>query len=107
MDKEIFSDNEVAQYMNDNYINVRVNPEQENSKIEIIGQEVTPYELMMHIGAQGFPTTLFFNDKMKPLTTIPGYVEKKTFLLVLKYLKDELYNKNITLDDYIKADGSL
>ena len=106
MDKEIFNDHEVAQYMNDNYINVRVNPEKENNKITIMGKDVTPSELMMHIGANGFPTTLFFDNKMKPLTTIPGYVEKKTFLLVLKYLKEELYDKDISMEDYIKNPGN-
>ena len=102
MENEIFSDNEIARYMNDNYINVRVNPEQDNSKIEVMDKEMTPYELMMHIGARGFPTILFFDSKMKPLTTIPGYIERKNFLLILKYLKEELYNKNISIEDYIK-----
>ncbi|MCL1864268.1 MAG: thioredoxin fold domain-containing protein [Spirochaetes bacterium] len=102
MDKETFNNNEIAQYMNENYINIRVNPEKENSKIKVMEKDLTPYELMMHTGAQGFPTTLFFNDKMKPLTVIPGYVENKTFLLILKYLKEEWYNKNVSMDDYIK-----
>ena len=102
MDKEVFADSEIAKYMNDNYINVRVNPEQENSKITVMGKDVTPYELMMHTGARGFPATLFFDNKLKPITTIPGYVEKKTFILILKYLKEELYNKDISLDEYIK-----
>ena len=106
MDKEIFSDYEIAQYMNDNYINVRVNPEKENNKIKIMDKDITPYELMMHIGANGFPTTLFFDKEMKPIETIPGYIEKKTFLLILKYLKEELYNKNISFEDYIKNPGS-
>jgi thioredoxin-related protein len=102
MDREIFSDYETAQYMNENYINIRVNPEKENNKIEVMGKDTTPYELMMHIGANGFPTTLFFDNKMKPITTIPGMPEKKTFLLVLKYLKEELYDKDIPMNDYIK-----
>ena len=102
MDNEVFNDSEIAQYMNDNYINVRVNPEQENSKIELMDKEMTPYELMMHIGAKGFPTMLFFDSKMKPLTAVPGYVERKNFLLILKYLKEELYNKNISMEDFMK-----
>jgi len=102
MDKEIFADNEVAQYMNDNYINIRVNPEKENNKITVMGKDITPYELMMHIGARGFPTTLFFDKNFKPVTTVPGYVNKKTFVPVLNYVKEELYKKNIPLEDYIK-----
>ena len=106
MDRDIFSDDKISQYMNENFISIRVNPEKENDKIKVMEKDLTPYELMMHIGAQGFPTTLFLNEKTEPLTAIPGYIENKTFLLILKYLKEELYNKKISLDDYIKNSES-
>jgi len=45
---------------------------------------------------------LFLNNKKKPVTTIPGYIEKGTFLPMLKYLKAECYENKISFDNYIK-----
>lgn len=102
MNSEIFSDPEIYSYMNDNFISMRVNPEKDSDTIEIMGEKITSSKLMSYTGSNGFPTTLFFNSKKKPVTTIPGFLEKKTFLSILKYLKDECYESRISLDDYIK-----
>lgn len=57
---------------------------------------------MSKIGARGFPTTFFFNSKKKPVTTLPGFVDRKTFLSLLKYLKGECYDEKISFDNYMK-----
>jgi thioredoxin-related protein len=57
---------------------------------------------MSYTGSKGFPTILFLDSRKKPVTTIPGYVEKKTFLPILKYLKEECYESKISLDSYIQ-----
>lgn len=102
MDSEVFSDPEISQYLNENFVSMRVNPEKESGSIEIMGEKVTPSKLMAYAGANGFPTTLFLDDEKKPVTTIPGFVEKKAFLSILKYLKEECYQDKISLGDYIK-----
>jgi len=102
MDSEVFSDPEVSRYMNENFISMRVNPEKDNETIELMGQKIPPSKLMAYTGSNGFPTTLFLDNKKKPVTTIPGFVEKETFLSILKYLKEECYENKVSLDDYIK-----
>jgi len=102
MDSEVFSDPEISRFMNENFVSVRVNPEKDSETIEIMGEKVTPSKLMSYTGSNGFPTTLFLNNKKKPITTIPGFIEKKTFLSILRYLKDECYENKVSLDDYIK-----
>ena len=102
MDSEVFSDPEISQYMNENFISIRINPEKESETIEIMGKKVTPAQLMAYTGSRGFPTTLFFDSKKKPVTTLPGFVDRKTFLSVLKYIKGECYEEKVSFDDYTK-----
>jgi len=102
MNSEVFSDPEISRYMNENFISMRINPEKDSETIELMGQKIPPAKLMSYTGSNGFPTTLFLTDKKKPLTTIPGFVEKGTFLSILKYLKEECYENKVSLDDYIK-----
>lgn len=102
MDSEVFEDREVLQYMNENFVSIRVNPEKSGETIDIMGEKVSAAKLMSLTGARGFPTLLFFDSKKKPVTTLPGFVEKKTFLNILKYLKNECYESGIKIDDYIK-----
>lgn len=40
MDSEIFSDPEISQYMNENFISMRINPEKDNDTIEIMGKKL-------------------------------------------------------------------
>lgn len=102
MDSEIFSDPEISQFMNENFYNMRVNPEKDRETFEIMGEKVTPQNLMSYTGSNGFPTILFLNSQSKPVTTLPGFVDKKVFLSILKYLKEECYESKISLDDYLK-----
>jgi len=102
MDSEVFSDPETSEYINENFISMRVNPEKESEIIEIMGEKITPAKLMAYTGSNGFPTTLFLDEANKPVTTLPGFIEKGTFLPILKFLNEKCYQKKISLDDYIK-----
>lgn len=103
MDSQIFSDPDISSFMNEKYISIRINPEKDKETIAVMGQNLTPSQFMGQIGASGFPTTMFWDKKQKPLTVLPGYAEKDTFLSVISYINDECYAKNISLDDYIKG----
>lgn len=50
MESEIFKDKEITDLMNNNYINVKVNPEKEKNKINIMGDKITAMELMAYMG---------------------------------------------------------
>lgn len=101
MNSEVFSDPEISQYLNENFVSIKVNPEKDNETVEIMGEKISPSKLMSYTGSTGFPTTLFWDRNKKPVTTVPGFIEKKTFLQILKYLKEECYESNISLNDYI------
>jgi thioredoxin-related protein len=101
MDSEVFNDPEISEYMNENYISMRVNPEKEGELVEIMNEKITPAQLMAYTGSKGFPATLVLDEEKKPVTTLPGFIEKKTFLPILKFLNEKCYQKKISLDDYI------
>lgn len=103
MDNMVFNDPEVSKYMNEKFINIRVNPEKNKEQISVMGQKMNPVQFMQQIGASGFPTTMFWDKKQKPLTVLPGFTEKDTFLSVITYINDECYNSNVSLDDYMKG----
>lgn len=105
MDRDVFSDRDIIAYMNDNYINVRVNPENEKGRMMIMGKETSAAYLMSMTGAKGFPHIMFWDKKQQPVTTMPGYIDKKVFLPMLKFIDTECYRQNASLDDYI--DGKI
>ena len=103
MESEIFRDREITDWMNENYVNVKVNPEKETEKITIMGDKITPMELMGYMGGKGFPSTVFWDKDGKPVTTFPGYMPRNDFLPLIKYMQKECYNQDIRLDDYING----
>lgn len=103
MENQIFNDPDISSFMNEKYISIRINPERDRETIAVMGQNLTPSQFMGQIGASGFPTTMFWDKAQKPLTVLPGYTEKETFLSVISYINDECYANSISLDDYIKG----
>ena len=103
MESEIFRDREITDWMNEHYVSVKVNPEKETEKITIMGDKITPMELMGYMGGKGFPATVFWDKNGKPVTTFPGYMPRDDFLPLIKYMHEEYYNQDIRLDDYIKG----
>lgn len=101
MDMEVFSDRDVISYMNENYISIRVNPETDKSSTNVMGMTLGAQDLMRYSGAKGYPALMFWDKKQQPVTTFPGFIEKGTFLPVLKYMDSECYLKKISLDSYI------
>ncbi len=106
MESEIFKDKEITDLMNNNYINVKVNPEKEKNKINIMGDKITAMELMAYMGGKGFPATVFWDKNGKPVTTFPGYMQRDVFLPLITYMFDECYKQDIKLNDYIEGKAS-
>jgi len=102
MDNEIFTDPEIVSYLNSKFISIRVNPEKETEKVRVMKEKITPMELLKYSGGRGFPTTIFWDRQGKPVTSVPGYLEKKVFLPLLRYMNSSCYNKKVKFMDYLK-----
>jgi thioredoxin-related protein len=80
MEKETFVNPKVIAYLNENFIPVRVNSDKE----PIIAQK---------FNVRGLPANIFLTEKGEPIGNQPGYLDVKTFLEVLSFVKDEKYKR--------------
>jgi thioredoxin-related protein len=71
MAQETFQDSEVVDYINKNFIPVRVDTDKEQ-------QTAAGY------GVAGLPFTVFLTDHGEPIVSLPGYIPPDTMLKMLK-----------------------
>ncbi|HEX2963487.1 MAG TPA: thioredoxin fold domain-containing protein [Ignavibacteriales bacterium] len=101
MDASTYKNSEVAKYMADNFIAVKLNAESA-SKVKFMGESYTEQQLAQGFGVTGFPSTIFFDEKQQPITVVPGYLDDKQFLNILKFINEGAY-KNQNFEDYMKG----
>ncbi|SLM28598.1 putative thioredoxin [Desulfamplus magnetovallimortis] len=80
MDASTFKDNDVVDYLNENYITIKVNSDKEQKIASIYG-------------VRGLPTSWFLKSSSEKLSSMPGYVDAGRLLTILKYVKTESYEK--------------
>lgn len=88
MDRETFSKSEVASYMNENFISIRLNSEIEK-------------QLSREYRVSGWPTTWFLDKDGKKTNVLPGYLNRKMFLAYLKYTQSDSY-RDMTFNTFKK-----
>ena len=100
MDRSVFSDNAVIDRLKQNFIYVRVNAEADGL-MRFKNHDLSPMEFTMMMGVRGFPTTLFLDKEQNPITKVPGFLQRDTFLNLLGYIRDECYRKEVTFESYM------
>lgn len=80
MEKETFADATVSTYMNENFIPIMVDTEKER-------QIATSY------GVRALPTNWFLASDGSKISTLPGYVDAKQLVNILKYIRTDSYQK--------------
>ncbi|HTB53303.1 MAG TPA: DUF255 domain-containing protein [Ferruginibacter sp.] len=108
MDKETYSKDSVASYINQHYYAVRIDAETKDSiewrgkkfgyKPEYKANEFAAYLLN---GQMSFPTTVFIADINAQPAALPGYLKPAEFEPPLKYFGDGVY-KTQPFVDYMK-----
>ena len=78
MEKETFVDKKVIALLNDKFIAVSVNSDKET-------------QLAKKYNVRGLPANFFLTDKGEAIGSQPGYLDAKTFLHLLNFVKDEKY----------------
>lgn len=101
MDASTYKNSEVEKYIADNFIAVKLNAESPE-KASFMGENYTEQQLAQGFGVTGFPSTIFFDEKQQPITVVPGYLDDKQFLNILKFINEGAY-KNQKFEDYIKG----
>ena len=80
MDRETFKNKAVAQFMNDNFIAVKVNSDRENN-------------IASRYRVKGLPSTWFITENGERISNLPGFVPPDLFINILKYIQTDSYKK--------------
>lgn len=98
MENETFSDDAVAEYLNNNYIPVSIDAESQQ-RILFNGQRMTEEEVASALGVEGYPTNIFLSSDGDPITVAPGYLPPDRFMKVLSYIAEDYYT-HMEWDEY-------
>ena len=90
MDRETFANQEVASYLRDNFIVIKVNTEKARDLAEMYS-------------AFSLPTSWFVNPAGEPIAPLPGFVPPDPFLAVLKYINTKSYAQ-MTFKEFVEKD---
>lgn len=88
LERETFTDKAVAQYINKNFIPVRINSER------------LP-KVAARFGVSGFPDLRFLTPKGENIGKLPGYVDADKLLPMLKYVNTDSY-LSMSYGEFIK-----
>ncbi|MEM6320799.1 MAG: DUF255 domain-containing protein [Bacteroidota bacterium] len=112
MDRETFSNQYVAKYLNENYYPVKLDAQQKNDifyKNKIYrfvnrGGKNSYHELAAEImnGRLSYPTIVFLNEDEKVIQSIPGYRGALEFELFITYF-GENHHKEIPWSSYKRS----
>ena len=91
MDKETFTDQEVSQYLSDNFILVKVNAD-------------ISKELSAAYYVRGLPNLWFVESNGEKIAPLPGFASAENLMPILKFIGTEAYKK-MTFKDFIENGG--
>ncbi|MBU0462559.1 MAG: thioredoxin family protein [Proteobacteria bacterium] len=87
--KTTFQDKAVLKYLKDNFISIAVDTEKNQ-------------ELAKQWKVKGLPTLWFLKPDNSKISSIPGYVDAKQLLQILKYIHTTSYGK-MNFQDFLKT----
>jgi thioredoxin-related protein len=101
LDEETYKDPQVQKRLKDGWIGVRINPEDTSKRGTLNGKVVSYAVIAKTFSVEGYPTLLFLDKNRKPVGST--FFEPADRLgVMLDYVKDEVYTKNVAFDAYLK-----
>jgi thioredoxin-related protein len=101
MDKDTYTDQAVAAYLNKKYVAIKLNAESSNT-IKFQGKSYTEQELAGAFGITGYPSIIFLKDDGEPITVYPGYADAGRFCTVLSFIGENHY-LTTKFEDYLAS----
>lgn len=102
MDEKTFSDPEIKKIFASDWITIRIDTQDMETTGTFKGETLTFRQMSGAFDVTGLPSYLFFDNEGEPVTIIPGYIPKEKFSIILDYFKNELYKKDVNLQEYVK-----
>ena len=102
MDKNTFTNEELATYINKYYYPVKLNAEYKqninfNDKVYSYvankGKGYNEFALELTGGKLSYPSVIFIDEDMKVIQPIQGYQEAKEFIKIVRYFGEDHYKK--------------
>jgi thioredoxin-related protein len=104
MDRDVYADDEVKAVLDKYFVTAKLDAESA-TKHPFQGQPASERDIAKSFGITGYPTTLFLTEDGEPITILPGYIPKETFLKVLEYIHTRAYESQ-SWEDFIKSKKS-
>lgn len=102
MDEKTFNEKNVAEKLKSRFITVRINAEDEKQSAIYNGQTFSNVQLTQAFGVTGYPSLAFLEPDGDIITIIPGYVPAETFVHILDYIDQKLYEKKMPFEEFLK-----
>ena len=87
--KTTFADRDVLNYLNDNFVSITIDTEKEKA-------------FANQWGIKGLPTLWFLKSDNSKISNLPGYVGPEQFLVILKYIRTQSYEK-MSFAEFVKT----
>lgn len=83
MDKDTFSNQDIAAYVNENYYAVKLNAESDRA-FKLGKAPMTERQVARQLGVSGYPTVVFIHEDFRTIEPVPGYQQPTQFMQLLK-----------------------
>lgn len=103
MDADTYPNRMVSQELKANYIAVKLNAES-SDRVTFNGKTMTSAEFAQAVGVTGYPSTLFIDEELQPITVVPGYAPPERFVKILTFFSGNHY-KNQDFQTYLNQSG--
>lgn len=106
MDRETFSDKEVASYMMAHFYPVKFDAESKEpvtfqGKTYTNRQKTHDLAIALLNGRLGYPSVVFINEENLLVQAVPGFKQAGDMLGMLEYYASKQYEKGISLQDFL------
>jgi len=98
MDNETYTNDEVKNLLNKDFVTVKINPEKSGS-IDLPNGSISYQQLASELGVRSFPSTAFLTSELLLIDVVPGYYEPSNMKTLLNFMSDGLF-KNLSFQDY-------
>jgi thioredoxin-related protein len=102
MDEKTFSEKHIAEKLKSRFVTVRINAEDEKQSAVYQGKTFNNVQLTQAFEVTGYPSLAFLEPDGAVITVIPGYVPPETFVHILEYIDQKLYEKKMPFDEFLK-----
>lgn len=99
LQREVYTDDTVQDYVRDHFIVTRLDGENQSDSLQFREYTLTPAQLALGLGANGYPTTVFLDPDGEYITRLPGFAAAPEFLNVLSYIGSDSF-VNLSFEEY-------